>query len=288
MESFELINNFIKEIYGFDLIQIQLNQQAKKIKEIREAHHAIINILQDNRKPYSNEFMSSIYPLLEVAVQWNKLKEENKITKSFLNKCKSRFKTQGNFNGTLFEVDMASRFLFSNWLVDFDIEDYTSEGKQIDFVVYKKNENKVMAIECVSKMLTSKLTIKKINKLINRKSKKFKKKFLNKLNFEVDEKILIIDITRLNYDKPKLISDIKNIKMSSKLTTVIFTWREKLKDGNVIKFKYECIGSMNKYFTVTLASEFHDYDGKPFFTMRPYIEPEPQIGPIPNEWIKNE
>jgi hypothetical protein len=172
---------------------------------------------------------------------------------------------------------MASMCLLSNWDIDFP-EDYTKEGMQIDFLFYKDNNHcKVIGVECHSKRYTRNLTIQKINRAINEKAKKFKQEFINKLGFNLDEKLLIIDITTDNYSSPKILEDLDKNKMSSKLDTVIFTWREDEIDGenHSLVVKYKIIGNSDKkYFSTTYAAELRK---GPVFFMRKYIEPEPRV-----------
>jgi hypothetical protein len=59
-KSFKIIDDFVKEIYGFNLIWEP------------------INLAESKRKPYSNEFVKYVYPLLEISVQWSELKKEGK------------------------------------------------------------------------------------------------------------------------------------------------------------------------------------------------------------------
>lgn len=288
IRSFEIINKFIQDVYGFDFIEDGLNGQTLRIVELKQAYGTIMNFIDNTENQFSDDFIRFVYPLLEIAVQWDQLKREGKLTETFLDRSKSKFKEQTNFYGTIFELDMGSRFLLSDWEVNFNIEDYTKEEKQIDFVAYKSFTNKMMGIECTSKKFTSDLTVKKINRLINKKSKKFEDKYLKQLSVPIDEKLLIIDITRANYQKPTILSELDKIKVSSKLDGVILTWRELEKQGKncTLKIKYECVGMENKYFSVTYLSEFRFHDGKSEFLMRKYIEPEPQVGPL-SEWKPN-
>jgi hypothetical protein len=276
-KSFKIIDDFVKEIYGFNLIGGTINHKISKIEELRKAHESIKDITKSKRKPYSNEFVKYVYPLLEISLQWYELKKGGKITEEFLDRCKQRVRTPNNFYGTLFEIDMASRCLLSNWDIKFP-EDHTKEGRQIDFIFYKDNNHcKVIGVECTSKRYTRNLTIQKINRAINDKAKKFKQDFINKLGFNLDEKLLIIDITADNYSTPKIFEDLNKAKMSDKLDAVIFTWREDKIDGenHSLVVKYKIIGdSDKKYFSTTYAAELRK---GPVFFMRKYIEPEPRV-----------
>lgn len=274
-KSFEMINNFVSEIWGFSLIKEPINHNLARIEELKNAHRAIKNIIPSLRKPIPDEFVKYVYPLLEISVQWAELKKKGKLTGGFLKKCKQRVKTQSNFYGTIFEIDMVSRCLLSDWNVDF-VEDYSKEGKQIDFLFHK--ESKVAGVECLSKRYAeNSLTIKKINKDIGEKAKKFKQKYIETLNIPLNERLLIIDITTTGYSPPKILKDLEGTRRGSKLDAVIFTWREDIIDGedHSLRAKYKTFGNIDKkYFSVTYAA---DFIRAPFF-MRKYVEPEPTFG----------
>ncbi|MEN4006029.1 MAG: hypothetical protein PQ975_11855 [Methanobacterium sp.] len=288
-KSFEIINNFVREIWEFDLIEEPMNHKLTRIEELKNTHRAIMNINHNLRKPFPDEFVKYVYPLLEISVQWAELKKKGELTEGFLERCKQRVKTQSNFYGTIFEIDMASRCLLSDWNVDF-VEDYTKEGKQIDFLFHK--ESKVAGVECLSKRYTKdSLTIDKINIDINKKAKKFKQEYIEKLKIPLNERLLIIDITTAGYSSPKILKELEGTRSSSELgrsselDAVIFTWREDIIDGknHSLRVKYKIFGNIDmKYFSVTYASEFHVTNKGSVFFMRKYIEPEPtvEIGPV--------
>ena len=275
-KSFEIINNFVNEIWGFNFIKEPFNHNIERIEELRNAHRTIMDIIHSPRKPFQDEFVKNVYPLLEISVQWEELKKKRKLTERFLEKCKQRVKTQSNFYGTIFEIDMASRCLLSDWNVDF-VEDYTKEGKQIDFLFLKKSN--VAGVECLSKRYAEdSLTIDKINKDISKKAKKFEQKYIEKLKIPLNERLLIIDITTSDYFSPKILKELEGTRKSSKLDAVIFTWREDIIDGNnhSLRIKYKIFGNLDtKYFSATYASEFRVTNKGPVFFMRKYVEPEP-------------
>jgi hypothetical protein len=256
-KSFEIINNFVSEIWGFNLIKEPINHKVTRIEELKNAHRAIKNIIPSLRKPFPDEFVKHVYPLLEISVQWAELKKKGELTGEFLEKCKQRVRTQSNFYGTIFEIDMASRCLLSDWNVDF-VEDYSKEGKQIDFLFHK--ESKVAGVECLSKRYAeNSLTIKKINKDIGEKAKKFKQEYIETLNIPLNERLLIIDITTTGYSPPKILKDLEGTRRGSKLDAVIFTWREDIIDGedHSLRAKYKTFGNIDKkYFSVTYAADF--------------------------------
>jgi hypothetical protein len=177
---------------------------------------------------------------------------------------------------------MASRCLLSNWDIEF-VEDYTKEGKQIDFIFYKENEHdKVARVECLSKRYAeSSLTIDKINTDISAKAKKFRQEYIGKLGIPLDERLLIIDITTADYSSPKILEDLDRTGKSSKLDAVIFAWREDIIDGenHSLRAKYKIVGNIDKkYFSTTYAAEFHITNKGPVFFMRKFVEPEPSHG----------
>jgi len=277
--SFQTIEDFIKDVYGFNFINEPMDPKVAEIRELKNAYDTIMRINQGQRKPLPNEFVKYVYPLLEVSVQWAGLKKEDKLSREFLEKCKQRVKTPSNFYGTIFEIDMASRCSLSNWQIDF-VEDHIKEGKQIDFVFYKDSkQDNVAGVECSSyRHPQSSLTIEKINRKISEKAKKFKQEYIEKLGISLDERLLIIDITTDDYAPPKILKDLDRTRKSSGLNAVIFTWREDVIDGENHRLiaKYKTIGNIDKkYFSVTYAAEFHK---GPVFFMRKYVEPEPTFG----------
>jgi hypothetical protein len=231
-KSFKIIDDFVKEVYGINLIEKSMDPKIANIKELKEAYNVIMEINNSQKKPFSKQFIKFVYPLLEVAVQWSVLKNENKSTRKFVEKCKKRVKNQSNFYGTIFEIDMASRCLLSDWQINF-IEDYAEQRKQIDFIFFKSDkQDTVLGIECSSSRYTQEnLTVEKINKKIKKKAQKFKKEYIEKLDFSLDKKLLIIDITTNNYVFPSILENIDKIRRNDKLDAVIFTWREDIVDG---------------------------------------------------------
>lgn len=282
-KSFQIIDDFVKEVYGFNFTKEPMDPKIAGIRELKNAYDIILRMNRSQRKPLPSEFVKCVYPLLEVSVQWVELKKKN-LFKAFLEKCKQRVRTQSNFYGTIFEIDMASRCLLSNWDIEF-VEDYTKEGKQIDFVFHRENkQDKVTGVECLSKRYAEgSLTINKINRDISAKAKKFRQKYIKKLGTPLDEGLLIIDITTADYSSPKILKDLYRTRESSKLDAIIFTWREDIIDSenHSLRAKYKTFGNINEeYFSVTYAAEFHK--GHVFF-MRKYIEPEPAFSSAGSE-----
>jgi len=274
-KTFDQINDFIIDLYDVDFRRRDNIRKIKRIKELWNAYITIWKIINEKRKPFSSEFVQYLYPLLAVSMNWFTLKSEGKLTNNFLMKCKRRVKTPPNFYGTIFEIDMACRAILSDWKVEF-VEDHTKEGKQIDFVFINGNAN--VGVECLSKMNSREINIKKINKSIQKKADKFKTEYVKKLGISLDKKILIINIATENYQKPDIISRLNEIVLDDKLDAVIFTWREDIwKNSNhSLLVKYATLGNYKKeYFTTTMAADFIVVNEKPYLFMRKYIEPTP-------------
>ncbi|MCX5725912.1 MAG: hypothetical protein NT030_01790 [Candidatus Saganbacteria bacterium] len=280
-KSFQIIDDFVKVLYGFSFITGPIHEQITEIKELKKAYDIITGINESKSKPLPNDFVKYVYPLLEVSVQWAEIKKES-IFSEFLEKCKKRVKTQTNFYGTIFEIDMASRCFLSNWNIQF-VEDYTKNGKQIDFVFHKESKHdKSVGVECTSKRYSERtLTIDNINKTINEKAAKFEPEYIKNLRIPLDERLLIVDITTENYSSPKILEDLDKTQVKNPLDGVIFTWREDIIDGDnhSLRAKYETFGNIDKnYFSATYAAEIHKGPEGFVFFIRKYIEPEPTWG----------
>jgi hypothetical protein len=279
-KSFRLIDDFVNEVFGFNLIMKPMNPKVAQIKELKNAYDTIMNVIDGQRRPFSNEFVHFVYPLLEVSVQWAELRKRAQLTTEFLEKCKQRIKnTQYNYYGTLFEIDMASRCFLSDWHPKF-VEDYTKPEKQIDFVFYKVSE--VAGVECLSKRYSEdRLTMENMNKDISEKGEKFKPQYIKALGIALDKRVLIIDITTSAYSQPTILNDLARTRVSSKLDGVVYTWREDIVNGenHDLIAKYETFGDINKvYFSTTYAAHFHLTNKGPVFFVRKYVEPEPTWG----------
>lgn len=288
-KSFQVIDDFVKEVFGFNLITRPMNPKVAQIKELKNAYDTIMNVIDSQRRPFSNEFVHFMYPLLEVSVQWAELRKRAQLTTEFLGKCRQRIKnTQSNYYGTLFEIDMASRCLLSNWRLEF-VEDYTKPGKQIDFVFYKGSE--VAGVECLSKRYSEdSLTIGNVNKDISGKGQKFKLEYIANLRVSLDKRLLIIDITTSDYSRPTILNDLARTRVSSKLDGVVYTWREDIVNGenHDLIVKYETFGDIDKvYFSTTYAAHFHLTNKGPVFFVGKYVEPEPTFEFGPEESAKD-
>jgi len=129
-----MINDFVKDVTGIEFIKVPIDKKFKTMCELKEAHEAIINIINDRRKPSISELIN-MYPLLEISAQWSALKNNGKISKVFLEHCRQKFETHSDFYGTGFEIDMASRGLLSGWDIKFPENGIKKEGiKPIDFI----------------------------------------------------------------------------------------------------------------------------------------------------------
>jgi len=276
-KSFEIIDNFIRDIYECDFLKETLDSKINQIEEIMIAHKTVQRIIDENRPPFSKEFVENVFPILELAVQWDYLKKSKKISDQFMQKCKKRMSSSGsNFRGAMFELDMATRCLLSNWEVDFP-EDYTKKGKQIDLIIKGSNGERI-ALECTSKRGTDIVDIKKINETIQSKNEKFEPKYLKLCDIQFAQKIVILDLTRHYYKLPQILADVSKIRCCDNIDGVALTWREDIieNENHSVRIKYKCLGSIpDKYFSTTWAAEFHK---GPVFFLRKYVEPEPKHG----------
>ncbi len=286
-KSFEIVRDFIEDLYGVDFLQETMDSEltGTAVGELKNAHRTIMTILSERRKPVVDELVRDVYPLLEVAVQWWGLKKEGKLAEYFMERCRERVSGPGNFYGTIFEIDMASRCILSNWAVEF-VEDCNKEGvRQIDFVVRRSNQpDNVVGVECRSQRFTEALTIDKIQQAIDHHADKFAPEHIAALGYPLHEKVLVVNLTRGDYSPPEVIADLESVQVPSDLDSVVFTWREHIADGDShsLLVRYKTIGSLDdQYFSVTYAAEFRK---GPVFFMRKYVYPEPTVGiPGPEE-----
>jgi len=201
-KSFKIIDDFIRDIYGFVFLKESIDARiaSNGLLPILYAHGAIMSIIQERRPPFADEFVRHVYPLLEVAVHWQQLKEKNGLTGEFVDACKKRMlnANAGNFFGVIFEVDMACRSLLSGWRTEF-VEDCTKQGQsQIDFVFFR--HGKSLAIDCRSLRFagffsSADLDIRKIDSAVVEHAQKFKAEHLDKiverLGTSPDERVLV-------------------------------------------------------------------------------------------------
>jgi hypothetical protein len=245
----------------------------------------MVSILDERRKPSTKELTEDIYPLLEVSVPWKRLKDSGKLPPYFLEHYRRRVKTPGNYYGSIFEIKIASFCLLSGYNMIFT-EDYEEENKQIDFVLYVGSQQRTIGLECTSKRLTINLTCKKIEQIIKDKARKFKPKYIDhlceKLGTGLDEKLLVIDVTRDNYLKPRVLANLNDLDKkvgSSALDGVTLVWTEDIPEGedHSLRPKSKFIRA-GLCFNPEIATEIHvTPDGSVLFT-RKYVEPEPAWG----------
>lgn len=249
-----------------------------------KARWAILQMMKNSREFFDEEFMEFVFPILEIALQWEKLSNSCMLPSRFIKKCKERFAegASSNFLGVAFEIDVAMRCFLSGWKIKF-AEDYTGKKKQIEFVIEKQNGEKI-GLECTSKKASEKLDVSKINDVITDKNQKFDPKFLSLFcPCPLVQKILIIDITRKNYRIPSILEALDQISIGSNLDSVVLTWREDVRDEkrHSLRIKYKSLGNMkDTYFSTTWAAELcppTKEKGAVFF-LRKYIEPEPSQG----------
>jgi len=280
--TLEVIEEFIKDIYGSTFLGGKLDDRISRIEEIMRAYQVLQKGkgIREEQADFSKDFMENVLPLLEVAVQWKYLKQSGKISNEFMEQCRRRMRASGsNFRGAMFELDMATRCLLSNWEVYFP-ETSIKNIKTIDLVV-KKTEEEVVALECVSKRGTGVIDIQKIEENIQKKKDKFKPENLQLLNMQFAKKLIVIDVTRPDYKRPAVVREISKIGNMPYIDGIILTWREDVidKNGHSIRIKYKCRGEIpDEYFSVTWAIEIRKRPHGLVFFFRKYIEPESSHG----------
>lgn len=258
-----------------------------EIPELQRANHTMVSILDELRKPSTKELAEDIYPLLEVSIPWQRLKHAGKFPTYFLEHYRPRVRTKkpGIYYGSIFEIKIASFCLLSGYNVTFT-EDYEDENKQIDFVLHQGSQLQTIGVECTSKRLTKNLTTEKIKQAIKEKAKKFKPEYIEhlceKLKTAVDEKLLVIDITRDSYSTPRILGDLGDLDKkvaSSPFDGVTLVWTEDIQEeeNHSLRPKSKIIGA-GLWFTPEIATEIRvTPDGSVLFT-RKYVEPEPAWG----------
>ena len=282
-ESFRIIDDFIKDVFGFALLSKSKDPRIKAtgIRELSDAHDTMMAILRQRRTPLSHEFIRDIYPMLEVSLHWEQVKKQGKLSTDFLEQSTARMRQFENYYGSIFELDMACRCLLSGWGIQF-IEDCTKKGeKQIDFVFLQKA--KTIGVECLSKRATAiyspdNLTIEQINDDLNDHANKFKSEHIDKNSITLDERVIVVDITTSAYQPPThLLAELTNTRINENLDRVVFTWREDIVEGqdHDLVVKYQSVGTRDhyRYFTITYIARFH---GAAFFVGR-HTEPEPKV-----------
>ncbi len=285
LNSFRMVQDFIKEIFECNFFSEPADKRIKQISILMNARWAINQIMKERWKTFDKEFMKYVFPILEVVVQWNELKKSGRLSDEFVERCKERMTTgaSSNFLGVIFEIDMATRSLLSGWKADF-LEDYTGKNKQIDLLIEKPHGEKI-GLECTSKRATEEINTVKINETISEKNEKFNTDHVTLLPTKLDMRIVIIDITREDYGTPVVLRDLDKVVIGPNLDGGVLTWREDLVEGtrHSLRIKYESLGNIDKdYFTTTWAAEFFPptQERGPAFALRKYTEPEPQHG----EW----
>ena len=284
-KSFQIISDFVGDLWKCNFLQRSLDPEICKIPELKRAHDTIVGILDERRKPSTEELTEDIYPLLEVSVPWRRLKHVGKLPTYFLDHYRRRLKTLENYYGSIFEIKMASFCILSGYSITF-MEDYTDKNKQVDFVLRIGAQPHTAAVECTSKRLTYYLTCEKLMKTINNKAEKFKPEYIEplskKLGAEIEEKLLVVDITRADYSTPIILNDLTSLDKkvaSSTFDGVNLVWTEDVPDGNnhSLRPRSRTIGASIP-FTPEIATEIHaTNDGSVLFT-RKYVEPEPTWG----------
>lgn len=293
--SFRFIDDFIKALYGIRLMENPMPDPFQDIAELSNAYNVMMNVVKERRKPITPEFVQHIYPLVILALQWDDLKKQGKLTAKFRRRCRQRVATSDNFYGTMFEIDMASRFLSSGWDVGF-VEDYVQEGKRIDFLCSRGSElGKIVGVECFSKRYADRntqgsVTIKRLNSNIRGKAKKFEERYTKKLGIPLNERVLYVDITTTDYSPPTVLGDLeRGIEVSSGLDAVVFTWIEEQPPKRTAHIprqlheKYKVVGRIKKdnfpssyVLAIVERPDALGYAMEAFY-IRPHVYPEPKI-----------
>ena len=284
-KTFQIISDFVGDVWESEFLGKSLSPRIGRIPELKKAHHTMVSILDERRKPSTKELTEDIYPLLEVSVPWEKLKRRAKLPAYFLAHYKQRLKTQENYYGSIFEIKIASFCLLSGYDIGFP-EDFTDKEKQIDFVFCTKTQSHTIAMECASRRLTQDLTCEKLEQTIKKKAKKFEPECIEhlseKLGYVPDEKLLAIDITRADYSTPVILEDLSDLDRKvagSTFNGVTLVWTEDAPEGNnhSLRPKSRDIGA-SIHFMPGIATEIHSTkDGSVLFT-RKYVYPEPTWG----------
>ena len=277
--TLEVIEEFIRDIYGSTFLRVKLDDKISRIEEIVKAYYVLQKGNWEKQADLSKDFMENVLPLLEVALQWKHLKQSGKISDKFMDQCRKRMHASGsNFRGVMFELDMATRCLLSNWEVYFP-ETRIKNVKTIDLIVKKKEE--VIALECTSKRGTDIIDIQKIKETIEKKKNKFNPENLQLLKVQFTKKIIVFDITRPDYKRPAISGEVSEIRNMPYIDGIILTWREDVidKNGHSIRIKYKCQGEIpDEYFSATWAIEIRKRSHGLVFFLKKYIEPEPSHG----------
>lgn len=226
-KSFETIRNFIKDIYGCDLLSESIDERISHVEELIAARLTMRKIIDGSERIFSRNFLENVLPLLEVALQWNYLKQANKISEAFMEKCRKRITASGsNFRGIMFELDMATRCLLSGWDVDFP-EIRIKNAKVCDLIV-KKPSAETIALECVTKRGANLISVEKIIQTINEKKDKFKPENLTLLGAKFAKKIVVVDLTNSAYKIPEVVNNfhVEEINEIPYVDGVVLTWKE--------------------------------------------------------------
>jgi hypothetical protein len=284
-KSFRIIEDFIKEFFGCNLLADRVDERIAGISELMTARWAIKQIIEKNIESFDEEFMNFVFPILEVAVQWRELNKSRTLPSNIVEKFKERIASgaSSNFLGVIFEIDMATRCLLSGWESEF-VEARIGRSRKIDLLIVKPTGEKI-GLECTSKRAVKELSTVGINETIDNKSKKFRPECLDCLDRKLDLKVVVLDITRKGYKIPAVLKDLNKVTVPHNLDGVVLTWREDFvnEKRHSLRIKYESLGDAKReYFTTTWAAEFRPSTperGAVFF-LRKYVEPEPQIA----EW----
>lgn len=316
--SIEIIQDFIKDIYGVDAFFTKpISRKLEEIDILSNSHRVVYGkyksdpaILQ--RKPQTSvfelidsirsfsqeEFEECILPLIEVAFMWNLNKTLGMDTVKFRKHIAKRISRgdQGNFYGYLFEVYFSGLYLFSGQKMTPVDQPLTGE-RTIDWVLEGRN----IGVECGDKRNTPDLTDDKIQNEIEERRSKFHSKATQSL--ALNKKFLCLNLTRKDYSRPAIGSLDRtkwqnpivgyftgSLQLSKELDGIILTWREKEGQDNGFdyKMKYALTGSNLKETVLPRMQALIHVRPQDYFFVRKYVWPEPTFGAFgPEETLLN-
>ncbi len=263
------------------------NSKINSYAELARAKTAYLNIMKYGWQ-YESGYVEDVFPIIDVALQWDNLKNSGKVEIVFLEECRKRMAVDSsNFLGFLFEMDMATRCILSGWKCRF-LEDRRNNRKQMIDLIVEKRDGTTMGLECSSKRGTTTLDMNDVSQTVLEKSTKFSEGNLSEIGTKLDKKIIILDVTQRGFRKPEeLLKEFEKTEIPELVDGIILTWRESFpfetEQNRMMPIKYAQKGDLpNNYFTTTMCAHLSHQNGEPIFFFRSYVEPEPRpssVGP---------
>lgn len=295
--SFQRIDDLIKDLYGVRLLEEPISPRLSGIRELVNAHDAIVKMMKEQRRPLTAEFVQCVYPLVELEFKWSRLKKAGNDTRKFRQRCKRHAENEGkklnefNFYGTIFEIGMAADYLLKGWQVTF-VEDSVKIGKPIDFLLHGKGkQQQVCGVQCLSKRYAGRwgkhgITVDMLNTAILKKAEKFTGENLSKLPLLPDVRLLLIDLTTTDYSAPAVLGYLQDqVKITDRLDVVVFAWTEEISprlaphENHSIRWRYQVVGDAKKAWLPDQweALVFEAKGSISGYGVRPYVYPPPTI-----------